>query len=167
MHMQTSRVEKKILAISPSPIREPHQLVPPEPTHWCAVRAADRRCRAPSPRALLIGIKVFWWGRLLIRLERHVSKMWRLFRPAQGLIDQSVAILAGYTRACVCVCVCVCICLSIFSDHTLDQAALIGVGPIWVILAPPCLTCSLLAERQYLVLASNGTMTKCSQCVLK
>lgn len=70
-------------------------------TERCAVGTAAWRCRAPLPKALLIGIKVFWWGRLLIRLERHASKMWRLFRPAQGLIDQSMAILSVYVCVCI------------------------------------------------------------------
>lgn len=78
-------------------------------TEWCAVGTVDGRCRAPLPKALLIGIKFFWWGRLLIRLELHASKMWRLFRPAQGPIDQGMAILSVY----VCVRLCVFVCLSL------------------------------------------------------
>lgn len=83
-----------------SPVERTH-------TEQCVVGTVDRRCRAPLPKALLIGIKVFWWGRLLIRLERHASKMWRLFRPAQGLIDQGLAILS----VCACVHLCVFVCL--------------------------------------------------------
>lgn len=88
------------------------------------VGTVDRRCRAPLPKALLIGIKVFWWGRLLIRLERHASQMWRLYRPAQGRIDQRMAILSVY----VCLRLCVFVCLSLVitlktSSHWLEKGS--------------------------------------------
>lgn len=52
-------------------------------------------------KALLIGIKVFWWGKLLIRLEWHVSVMLLLFRPALGHIDQSLAILRVHPQLAI------------------------------------------------------------------
>lgn len=72
------------------------------PTKQCAMRTVDRRHRTPLSKALLIGIKVFWWGRLLIRLERHASQMWCLFRPAQGPINNTWPFYL-----CICVHLCV------------------------------------------------------------